>query len=477
MTISAELRRECGFQHILDGLECMSPFGRERLQRPVYYSDREALETEYERVRRAMRFIREEPEAASAVDRELMGMRDIRGSLSRCRDGETLTLAELFEVKRLLLRLEALRALCLENPSIAELAPGDRSEALALLDPRGEKKAVYHIEDNASPALRDAREAKRDRERRLYACREERDRTALLQERELACAAEERAELAVREKISRMLAPHCEALTEDCGRAGHLDLLLRKAALAAREDTSLPTVSESGLHLKNMTSPSVAEQLAKTGRRFVPLTMDIAPGATVITGANMGGKSVALRAVACNVLLGMGGFPVFAEEACIPIVRGVRLLTGDAERPEEGLSSFGGEIARLRDAVRVHGKDTLLLVDEPARGTNPEEGAALVRALTEWLNGQEGFAVMTTHYSGAAAFAGGHYRIRGLHGCDTAQLKSELAARPDDGPAILARHMDYGLVPAPQDEDCPHEAMDICRLLGLPEEILSLVKN
>ena len=58
-----------------------------------------------------------------------------------------------------------------------------------------------------------------------------------------------------------------------------------------------------------MINPELCDLLQEQGRAFVPVSISLDWGAAVITGANMGGKSVAMKTVALNVLLLQAGLP------------------------------------------------------------------------------------------------------------------------------------------------------------------------
>lgn len=471
-----ELSRRCGLQFILDSLEPMSPFGAESLRELELYKQRQELSRELDRLRRLA-----QAECFAllcpAMDRELMAMKDIRASLRRCRQGGTLTMPELFELKGLLLAMGRLKKLYEESCPLPGLVFSDSAPARTVLDPRDEGKRSFTIEDAATPALFDIRRQKRALEAELYKTADEARRTELRLQRDGICAREEAEERAVCAALSEKLAPFCEGLLRDCEAAGRLDLLLRKAILLRRKGAVIPVIREGDVDLRDMTNPELARGIAQRGGEFVPVSLHLGRGAAVITGANMGGKTVALKTLALNVLLAMTGFPVFARSAALPMLEQVLFLAGDAEQSGKGLSSFGGEVLRLREALKSFGESTLLLLDEPARGTNPDEGAAIVRGVVEYLNEGPGFAVAATHYDGVARHGGRHYRIIGLRDTDPAELERELAASPAPGPEIIARHMNYGLYPCAPEEPCPREALDICRLLGLGEAVMEKIRQ
>jgi DNA mismatch repair protein MutS2 len=478
MELSLELRRTTGFQYILDTLTFMSPFGGDLMRMPELYGDADALKAEFGRVTALLSLPDSELLAlTNQFDRQLMCMKDIRGSLRRCAQGETLSILGLFEVKGLLLTLAEIRSLYDERLHLKGLSFSDSRGALAVLDPSGEGKHSFTVEDAATPELFAVRREKRAVEAELYKTTDDARRAELKLKRDAVCAAEDRQERAVCAALCQKLAPYCDGLIADCTACGRLDVLLRKASMRAQFGAVVPEIGGDAIEFADMTNPEIAASLQSRDGKFTPLSMTLRAGATVITGANMGGKTVALKTLAMNAMLAMAGFPVCAASGRVPMLKQFLFLSGDAQKAEEGLSSFGGEVVRIRDAVAAYNADTLLLLDEPARGTNPDEGACIVRGLTEYLNAEPGYAVLSTHYDGVACHAGGHYRIKGLRGMDRDAVRAELASSSAPGPEIIARHMDYGLYPADPLEACPREALDICRLLGMPEELVVKIQK
>ena len=120
---------------------------------------------------------------------------------------------------------------------------------------------------------------------------------------------------------------------------------------------------------------------------------------------------------------------------------------------------------------------SLFLIDERARGTNPDEGAVIVQAVTRYLNDVNAISILATHYDGVAENARIHYQIIGLRDVDPGRIKAELAAAHEDGVAIIARHMNYGLYRVEGKADCPKDALNICRMLSLKPEILERIER
>ncbi len=119
----------------------------------------------------------------------------------------------------------------------------------------------------------------------------------------------------------------------------------------------------------------------------------------------------------------------------------------------------------------------MFLLDEFARGTNPDEGALIVQAVTRYLNGVNAISLLTTHYDKVAEFARCHYQIIGLRDIDPEKIKAEMSGTADDGVAVIARHMNYGLYKVEGKSDCPRDALNICRMLSLKDEILREIES
>jgi DNA mismatch repair protein MutS2 len=132
----------------------------------------------------------------------------------------------------------------------------------------------------------------------------------------------------------------------------------------------------------------------------VPIDLDIGGlRALVVSGPNTGGKTVALKTLGLAVLLHQCGFRVPAIEAELPIFDDVLVEIGDQQSIAMSLSSFAAHVRNLIAILGAASERSLVLLDEPASGTDPVEGAALAQALLEQLARQARLTVATTHYA------------------------------------------------------------------------------
>ena len=483
IAIRFEEREKIGLQYALESLHGCSPFGIEKIRRLRFYSpeERDELETELYNVEQAAKAAEELKGVYDKMCMLFCQMKEIRGTLRRIQNGECPDHVELFELKNYLQRLETLIPLLQQVDEVAhlkEVAFNDPTAALAVLDPERTRSRGFYIPDSATPRLREIRQAKKQVEEQLYHALTEAEKDDLRTKRTRICAEEDSEEMKVRKTMGAQLAPMANALLADADTVGRLDFIIQKARFAVRYGGVRPEITNGELELVDMINPELVDLLQEKGRAFVPVSIQLNRGATVITGANMGGKSVAMKTVALNALLLQAGFLVCAKSARMPLFHSVNMLFDDLQSIQSGLSGFGSEIVQFQKALaEVEEGYSLFLLDEFARGTNPDEGAVIVQAVTRYLNKVNAISLLTTHYDKVAENADAHYQIIGLRDVDPQQIRRELAVTGDDGIQVIARHMNYGLYRVEGRSDCPRDALNICRMLSLKQEILSEIEQ
>jgi len=262
---------------------------------------------------------------------------------------------------------------------------------------------------------------------------------------------------------------------------GHLDLLratvaalveldlVRAAALYARERRmTRPEVADSGtLVLVKARHPILEEALAERGGAVVPLDFELggAVRSVAITGANAGGKTVALKTIGLVALMAHAGLPVPADEGTrMPLLRQVLVDIGDEQSIEANLSTFTGHMQHVREilasagAASGRGKGTLVLLDEIGAGTDPVEGGALACAVLQSLHSRGAMTVVTTHLGQVKGF------VHEQAGMENAAVEFD--------PETLAPT--YRLILG---QPGASHAIRIARRLGLPAEVLQAAEG
>ncbi|MCS7165164.1 MAG: hypothetical protein RMJ51_02650 [Candidatus Calescibacterium sp.] len=120
--------------------------------------------------------------------------------------------------------------------------------------------------------------------------------------------------------------------------------------------------------------------------------------ALMIVGPNNGGKSVALKSLALCILFSNVGLPVFAKFANIPFLR-VFYDVPDPQDISQGISTFYGHVKYWRSILDVVDENSIVIMDEPASGTDPKEAAPITIAIVEYFISKRSKVVFTTHYS------------------------------------------------------------------------------
>ncbi len=140
--------------------------------------------------------------------------------------------------------------------------------------------------------------------------------------------------------------------------------------------------------------------LALQGISVVPNDLSLLGGrGLVLSGPNAGGKTVALKCLGLAALAQASGLPFPAgEDSSCGFFEAVFSDIGDDQSLARSLSTFSGHIETVRDIVERAGPGALVLFDELAGGTDPEEGAALAVALLEDLVTRRAAVAVTTHY-------------------------------------------------------------------------------
>lgn len=183
---------------------------------------------------------------------------------------------------------------------------------------------------------------------------------------------------------------------------GELELLFAKAQFALDFNCAIPTFSPElsrRLHLKEARHPLLEDVLSRQRKPIVPisLTLDERCRTLLISGPNTGGKTVSMKTVGLLALMAHAALPVPAAEAEFPIFEQVLADVGDLQSIEQSLSSFSAHIVTIKAMLESVNMDSLVLLDELGRATDPEEGGALGVAILDTFRSAGAFSLASTH--------------------------------------------------------------------------------
>src|SRR5579859_7935315 len=215
--------------------------------------------------------------------------------------------------------------------------------------------------------------------------------------------------------LSQEVGEQADALLSSVEGLAQIDLARARAALAeqhraaAPELVSLPRpAGQPVLRLLNARHPLLRGEV-------VPISFELGGDfdLLLITGPNTGGKTVALKTAGLLSLMAQAGLFIPADEgSLVAVFERIQADIGDEQSLQQSLSTFSSHISRIVRMLRDADSCSLILLDELGAGTDPQEGAAIARALLDFLRDRGAYVVATTHYPELKSYAEGTSRVQ-----------------------------------------------------------------
>jgi len=449
------------FKDLLARVDVFSAYGKNKLNNLENFlvGEEEKLEEEFERMQKIYDFISENKKEEMEIEIVLHRFKDIKKLVENAEAGIILDTVDIFEIKAQLMAMVDLNSYLLKNKEVfSNFVLKDMNELFKILDPNDEKIATFYIYEAYSVILKEIRRQKKEVENRLFN--------------------ETDYEIVKRLKDERLsilvIKSYAEDFLTNVEKISNLDFIIAKVKFAKEYNGIRPEVSKKKeIILEDAINLEVKEVLEAKNKKYTPISINLNVGTTMITGANMGGKSVALKTIAENVLLFQMGFFVFAKYASIPLLDFIFFVSDDMQDISKGLSTFGAEIIKLKEINSYVKNGTGLIVfDEFARGTNPKEGQKFVKALAKYLNDKSSISIITTHFDSVVENNMKHYQVVGLKNLDFEKLKTKLQV--NNSLETIQDNMDFTLEES-TDTEVPKDALNIAKLIGLDDEISEMI--
>ncbi len=212
-----------------------------------------------------------------------------------------------------------------------------------------------------------------------------------------------RLELMERDEIERILA-EASAFIAEVGQdlldgleaLGEFDLGLAKARLLSKWNGCFPQLRDSFV----LSLVKAWHPLLKGKPVPLDLSLDESGDRTiVVTGPNMGGKTVTLKTCGLLVAMALAGMPCPCDSRTeIGNIEEILCDIGDEQSIEENLSTFSAHMTNVKHILASASRGSLVLIDELGAGTDPREGAALAQAILEKIHNSGALCVITSHY-------------------------------------------------------------------------------
>jgi DNA mismatch repair protein MutS2 len=275
---------------------------------------------------------------------------------------------------------------------------------------------------------------------------------------------EKREEEAVLRRLTDMVRAHLDDLHLTLAALGELDAVQAKVRFAEEFGAREPIWrTKPGVDWRQARHPLLVHH--KRGHPaapgVVPIDLQLTPERRflVISGANAGGKTVALKTLGLLTLMVQSGIPIpVAEGSEFCPFAAVFADIGDPQDLAQNLSTFSAHLKRALTMLTDLPEQALILLDELGTATDPTEGGALALALLQAFYQRGAYGAATTHLPLLKSFA---QKTEGFE--NVAVMFDEATRRP-------TYRLAYGVVGA-------SNALKIAREMGLSPEILEMAEG
>jgi DNA mismatch repair protein MutS len=242
-----------------------------------------------------------------------------------------------------------------------------------------------------------------------------------------------------------------------------IDVLLSLAEIAARRHYTRPLIHDGDhLEIKAGRHPIIETR----SERFIPNDLQMNNSTDrllIITGPNMGGKSVYLKQAALIVILAHLGSFVPAESARIPLTDRIFTRVGASDNLARGRSTFMVEMIETANILNTATPRSLILFDEVGRGTSTFDGLSIAWAIAEYVHDDASHAAKTlfaTHYHEMTELAKLRPGVRNY----------QVAVSEANGEIVFLRRV----VPGSANKSY---GIEVARLAGLPRPVIERARE
>lgn len=470
-------REKIGLEYLTNNLTTISPYGNQKKRDIVPIEKAEILEEIFNHLEFFIDRCQQNKKEIQKIELLLMKLKNISNIVLNLQKGKILDEVELFELKintMIFMEIKSIsNDILLKDFHLVDLSP-----IVDILDPGSKKIPTFHIYNEYSEKLKVIRDKKSEIEKLIFSTTDNELQIRLKEERREIVVLENCEESKVKIDISRQLVSYTSDILIDIDKIKDIDFTLAKAKLAIKYGANRPKIGEH-IEFIGMFNPEILETLKVKNQEFQKLDILLKNGNTILTGANMGGKSVILKTLTLNLILAQMGFYVFSDHATIPILKFIQFLSDDIQDVSKGLSSFGAEIMKLREitgCLTTYDKGFIAL-DEFARGTNPSEGKKFVKGLSNYMKNFDSFSIMATHYDGVVDDSTPHYQVVGLKNIDFDSLKRKIDLNNQNSISLIQKHMDYSIEKIHSNFEVPKDALNVAALIGIDENLKDIIKN
>jgi DNA mismatch repair protein MutS len=242
-----------------------------------------------------------------------------------------------------------------------------------------------------------------------------------------------------------------------------LDVTSSLAEVAARRGYVRPQLHEGDeIEIKQGRHPMVET----FGERFVPNDLQLnntTERLLIITGPNMGGKSLYLKQTAIISILAQVGSFVPAASAKLAIVDRIFTRVGASDNLASGRSTFMVEMTETANILNTATPRSLILFDEVGRGTATFDGLSIAWAIAEYIHDHP-------HHSAKTLFATHYHEMTELAKMRPGVRNYQVAVSERDGEIVFLRRVIEGSA-------SKSYGIEVARLAGLPRSVVERARE
>lgn len=243
----------------------------------------------------------------------------------------------------------------------------------------------------------------------------------------------------------------------------HTDMLSTFAHVANRRGYCRPELTESDeIEIREGRHPVIEAQ----GERFIPndvVLNNTTDRLLIVTGPNMGGKSVLLRQTALISILAQIGCYVPASKAKLSILDRIFTRVGASDSLARGRSTFMVEMVETANILNMATPRSLIVLDEIGRGTATFDGLSIAWAVAEYLHNHPARAAKTlfaTHYHEMTELAMLLPGVRNF----------QMAVKEVGGEILFLRKLTEGSA-------SKSYGIEVARIAGMPREVIDRARE
>ncbi|KAJ2949250.1 hypothetical protein O0L34_g6203 [Tuta absoluta] len=267
--------------------------------------------------------------------------------------------------------------------------------------------------------------------------------------------------------LLKELRPFMSSLYKLCENVAELDILISMAQASSVGSYIRPEFG-TYLDIRNSVHP-----LLDYNSQVMPVPNDIFASPehnfTVITGPNMGGKSIYIKQIAIMQIMAQLGCFLPATNAVLRLCDRIYSRIGFNDSIELNASTYVFEMKEMQHMMAGLTKSSLVIIDELCRGTCIEEGTSIAWAICEELLTSDAFIFFTTHFMYLTRLQDIYCNVVNRH---TAVSEEEISQTQNGQKRLVYQHkIELGAT------KIEHYGLALAEKTNLPDDTVKLAKE